>query len=189
MRFLQDAGVARRSLYQHFGGKDGLIAETLRTSADVDEQRYRDALESGGEDPQQRLLAVFRHVRQDNHLETFPRLPVCSSRSRAQPIHEHPAHAETRAYKERLRALFHERARSTRTSNTRPRRRPDPAANRRRPIRRRDTSRGPPSQGRTRTRRTHPGRQPKQTAQTTPRGARDLVDRPGLFGLERQHLL
>src|SRR3954462_7243815 len=56
---LNDAGVARRSLYQHFGGKDGLIAASLAASADQDEARYRAALASGGNDPRRRVLAVF----------------------------------------------------------------------------------------------------------------------------------
>ena len=102
---LEDAGVARRSLYQHFGGKDGLIAETLRTSADVDEQRYRDALESGGEDPRQRLLAVFDTL---DKTTTSKRFHGCryAAADLALPDPHHPAHAETRAYKERLHTLF-----------------------------------------------------------------------------------
>src|SRR6266498_856390 len=40
---LQQADVARRSLYQHFGGKDGLIAEVIRASAAEEEARYRAA--------------------------------------------------------------------------------------------------------------------------------------------------
>ena len=56
---LEHANVARRSLYQHFGGKDELIAATLRASAEADEHRYRAALDSGGEDSRKRLLAVF----------------------------------------------------------------------------------------------------------------------------------
>src|SRR5271170_118493 len=56
---LDDASVARRSLYQHFGGKDELIAQSLLVSARRDEERYRAALDSGGTDPRQRVLAVF----------------------------------------------------------------------------------------------------------------------------------
>jgi AcrR family transcriptional regulator len=37
---LKEADVARRSLYQHFGGKDGLITEALRTAAAEGEARY-----------------------------------------------------------------------------------------------------------------------------------------------------
>jgi AcrR family transcriptional regulator len=51
--------VARRSLYEHFGGKDGLIAEVLRRAAAEDEGRYRAVMAAAGDDPRQRLLAIF----------------------------------------------------------------------------------------------------------------------------------
>src|ERR1700722_3392171 len=56
---LEDASVARRSLYPHFCGKVGLTAESLRYSAAKDGARYRAALASGGDDPRDRVLAVF----------------------------------------------------------------------------------------------------------------------------------
>jgi AcrR family transcriptional regulator len=102
---LEDAGVARRSLYQHFGGKDRLIAETLRVSADADEQRYRDALDSGGQDPRQRLLAVFDTLDRTTSSKNFRGCRYAAADlSLTDP--NHPAHVETRAYKERLHALF-----------------------------------------------------------------------------------
>jgi len=102
---LEDAGVARRSLYQHFGGKDGLIVETLRSTADVDVQRYRDALDSGGKDPRQRLLAVFDVLDETTSSERFRGCRyTAADLTLLDPAH--PAHVETRAYKERLHALF-----------------------------------------------------------------------------------
>jgi AcrR family transcriptional regulator len=102
---LQDAGVARRSLYQHFGGKDGLIAQTLRSTADIDEQRYRAALDSGGEDPRRRLLAVFDALEQTTSSKRFRGCRYAAADlSLTDP--DHPAHLETRAYKQRLHALF-----------------------------------------------------------------------------------
>jgi AcrR family transcriptional regulator len=102
---LEDAGVARRSLYQHFGGKEGLIAETLRSTADDDVQRYRDALDSGGEDPRQRLLAVFDALEQTTSSKRFHGCRyTAADLTLTDP--DHPAHAETRAYKQRLHTLF-----------------------------------------------------------------------------------
>ncbi|MGA9875390.1 MAG: TetR/AcrR family transcriptional regulator [Solirubrobacteraceae bacterium] len=102
---LEDAGVARRSLYQHFGGKEGLIAETLCSTADVDVQRYCDALDSGGEDPRQRLLAVFDALEQTTSSKRFHGCRyTAADLSLTDP--DHPAHAETRAYKQRLHTLF-----------------------------------------------------------------------------------
>lgn len=102
---LEDASVARRSLYQHFGGKDGLIAESLRDSARKDEARYRAALASGGDDPRTRVLAVF------DELDTTTSAPgfrgcryVSAELALADP--DHPAHEVTRTYTERLHTLF-----------------------------------------------------------------------------------
>jgi AcrR family transcriptional regulator len=102
---IKDAEVARGSLYQHFGGKDALIAEALRETADVDVQRYRDALDSGGGDPRKRLLAVFDTLDKTTSSKRFRGCRYAAADlSLTDP--DHPAHVETRAYKERLHALF-----------------------------------------------------------------------------------
>lgn len=44
---LKVANVARRSLYEHFGGKDGLITEVLRLTAAEDEAAYQQTMPSG----------------------------------------------------------------------------------------------------------------------------------------------
>src|SRR5690242_13027671 len=56
---LKAANVARRSLYEHFGGKDGLVAEVLRLSTDEDVARYQQTMRAAGDDPRDRLLAIF----------------------------------------------------------------------------------------------------------------------------------
>ncbi len=48
---LKEANVARRSLYEHFGGKDGLVAAVLRRASDEDLAWYEDAL-AGATDPE-----------------------------------------------------------------------------------------------------------------------------------------
>lgn len=102
---LEDASVARRSLYQHFGGKDELIAATLRASAEVDVQRYRDALESGGQNPRARLLAVFDTLDTTTSSKDFRGCRYTAAEL-SLPDPEHPAHAEVRTYKQRLHDLF-----------------------------------------------------------------------------------
>jgi AcrR family transcriptional regulator len=102
---LSSADVARRSLYQHFGGKEGLIAEVLRTTAERDVQRYRDALDAGGNDPRARILSVFDAVYATVAKPTFRGCRYNSANvGIADP--DHPAHAETRSYKQHLRELF-----------------------------------------------------------------------------------
>ncbi len=103
---LEHANVARRSLYQHFGGKDELIAATLRASADADEQRYRAALDSGGEEPRERLLAVFDTLDKTTSSKDFRGCRYTAAEL-SLPNPKHPAHAEVRAYKQRLHDLFH----------------------------------------------------------------------------------
>jgi AcrR family transcriptional regulator len=102
---LEDASVARRSLYQHFGGKDELIAASLRESAQQDEERYRAALGSGGDDPRQRVLAVFDQLDKTTSTAGFRGCRYVSAELSLSD-QSHPAHQVTRAYTERLRALF-----------------------------------------------------------------------------------
>jgi AcrR family transcriptional regulator len=102
---LEHADVARRSLYQHFGGKDKLIAATLRASAAADEQRYRAALDSGGEAPRDRLLAVFDTLDKTTSSKNFRGCRYTAAEL-SLPDPNHPAHAEVRAYKQRLHDLF-----------------------------------------------------------------------------------
>ncbi|MGW0480558.1 TetR/AcrR family transcriptional regulator [Nonomuraea sp. NPDC003214] len=105
---LKRADVARRSLYQHFGGKDGLIAETLAT-AGLD-ARYRQVMDGAGDDPRDRVLAVFDAL---DEITTRPTFRGCryTAADLALTDRDHPAHAEVRAYKERLRGLFEDELR------------------------------------------------------------------------------
>jgi AcrR family transcriptional regulator len=102
---LEDASVARRSLYQHFGGKDGLIAESLRVAADADEARYRAALDRAGSDPRRRVLAVFAELDRTTSAPGFHGCRYVSAEL-ALTDPDHPAHDVTREYTARLHAIF-----------------------------------------------------------------------------------
>jgi AcrR family transcriptional regulator len=102
---LEDASVARRSLYQHFGGKDQLIAASLLDSAQRDEERYRTALESGGSNPRARVLAVIDQLDKTTSAPGFRGCRYISAEL-SLPDPDHPAHAVARNYTERLHALF-----------------------------------------------------------------------------------
>ena len=101
---LKEANVARRSLYEHFGGKDGLVAAVLRRAADEDLAWYEDAL-AGATEPRARLLGLFDRL---DELVSNADFRGCryfaTDLSFADP--QHPAHAETGAYRRRLRALL-----------------------------------------------------------------------------------
>jgi AcrR family transcriptional regulator len=102
---LTEADVARRSLYEHFGGKDGLIAEVLRRSASEDLGRYRTVMDAAGGDPSQRLLAIF------DDLEAVVRQPdfrgcryLAADLALSDP--GHPAHAITADYRRQVHRLL-----------------------------------------------------------------------------------
>ncbi len=101
---LTEANVARRSLYEHFGGKDGLIEAVLRRAAEEDLAWYEDAL-AGAEEPRARLLGLFDRL---DELASDPDFRGCryfaTDLSLADP--GHPAHAETDAFRKRLRAIL-----------------------------------------------------------------------------------
>ncbi|MFD2763593.1 TetR/AcrR family transcriptional regulator [Micromonospora eburnea] len=100
---LKQADVARRSLYQHFGGKDGLVAEVLRTSTVPG--RYQEAMRRGGDDPRERILAVFDELEMTTASPTFRGCRYTAAElTLTDPAH--PAHAEIRAYKDWLHQLF-----------------------------------------------------------------------------------
>ncbi|QXJ21358.1 TetR/AcrR family transcriptional regulator [Actinomadura graeca] len=105
---LKAANVARRSLYEHFGGKDELIVEVLRRSTAEDEARYLETMQAAGDNPRDRLLAVFDELAK---VIAEPDFRGCrylaADLALADP--EHPGHAVTRDYRQRVhRLLEHE---------------------------------------------------------------------------------
>lgn len=107
---LTAASVARRSLYEHFGGKDGLVAEVLRRSAAEDEDRYRQVMQAAGDDPRNRLLAIF------DELGTVIGEPdfrgcryLAADLALADP--GHPAHAITREYRDHVEQILEDELR------------------------------------------------------------------------------
>jgi len=102
---LKEADVARRSLYQHFGGKDGLLVEVIRVTSAEDEQAYRAALEAGGSDPRKRILSAFDAVCEAVSTPGFRGCRyIAADLALTDP--DHPVHAETRAHREWLHGMF-----------------------------------------------------------------------------------
>jgi len=101
---LKEAKVARRSLYEHFGGKDGLVTEVLRRASDEDVAWYEEALAAATE-PRARLLGLFDRLDELVSREDFRGCRYfATDLAFADP--RHPAHAETKAYRRRIRALL-----------------------------------------------------------------------------------
>jgi len=101
---LKEADVARRSLYEHFGGKDGLIAAVLQRAADDDLAWYDEAL-SGSADPRERLLGLFDRL---GELTADADFRGCRYFATDLAFSDpgHVAHAQTEAFRRRLRALL-----------------------------------------------------------------------------------
>jgi AcrR family transcriptional regulator len=101
---LKEANVARRSLYEHFGGKDGLVEAVLRRAAE-DDLAWYDAALAGATEPRARLLGLFDRL---DELVSNPDFRGCryfaTDLAFADP--SHPAHAETEAFRRRLRELL-----------------------------------------------------------------------------------
>ncbi|GAA2275464.1 TetR/AcrR family transcriptional regulator [Nonomuraea roseoviolacea subsp. roseoviolacea] len=107
---LKAANVARRSLYEHFGGKDGLIVEVLRLTTAEDEEWYRRTMRAAGDDPRARLLAVFDGLAEAIDAPDFRGCRyLAADLAVADP--DHPCHAVTREYRERVHRLLEEELR------------------------------------------------------------------------------
>jgi len=102
---LKEARVARRSLYEHFGGKDGLLLEVIRQAAIEDEEWMRATLDAGGRDPRTRILRIFDAL---DRVVTQPTFRGCrylgADLGLANP--GHPVHQETSAYRRHVRAMI-----------------------------------------------------------------------------------
>ena len=99
---LKEANVARRSLYEHFGGKDGLVAAVLHRAAEEDLAWY-DAALAGADEPRERLLGLFDRLDELVANDDFRGCRYFAS-DVALEDPGHPAHAETKAFRRGLRA-------------------------------------------------------------------------------------
>jgi AcrR family transcriptional regulator len=99
------AQVSKRTLYQHFAGKDDLIAEHLRR---FDPEILPGVFDCTDLTPRERLLAAFDI-----------RSPLCPFIAAAVEIHDpdHPARAYARNYKQAVAVRFTETAREAGATN------------------------------------------------------------------------
>lgn len=99
------AQVSKRTFYQHFTGKDELIAEHLRR---FDPDILPEVFDRTDLTPRERLLAAF-----DIHA------PLCPFIAAAVEIHDpgHPARTQARDYKKAFAARFTETAREAGATN------------------------------------------------------------------------
>ena len=105
------AGVSKRTLYQRFGSKDGLVAAAYE-SLDLPVYRmFTAAIEQEVDDPREQLNAFFAQLEPILGSPEFRGCPFTNAASEL-PDPAHPAHAVVRRHKERLRRWLRERAKA-----------------------------------------------------------------------------
>lgn len=102
---LREADVARRSLYEHFGGKDGLLVEVLRRSTQADLEHYRATMDAAGDEPADRLLAVFDSLDSVTAAEDFRGCRYLAA-DLALPQVDHPVHQVAADYRAEVHELL-----------------------------------------------------------------------------------
>jgi AcrR family transcriptional regulator len=102
------ACVSKRTLYQHFGSKDQLVAESLDTFGPAILEQYI-AQTDPGAPPRDTITAVFNRVWAWSQSEQFRGCAFVNTAAElADP--QHPARAVARHYKLRLRQFFVDQA-------------------------------------------------------------------------------
>jgi AcrR family transcriptional regulator len=107
----RSAGVSKRTLYQRFGSKDGLVTAAYE-SLDLPVYRmFTAAIEREVDDPREQLYAFFAQLGPILGSPDFRGCPFTNAASEL-PDPAHPAHAVVRRHKERLRRWLRERAKA-----------------------------------------------------------------------------
>lgn len=104
---VEEAGVAKASLYAHFAGKDDLIRAVLEAADERDLARYRAAMEAAGPEPADRVAALFTGLDALSAAEGFRGCAFVNA-GLALPDPDHPARDVVRRHKARLRDLLAE---------------------------------------------------------------------------------
>jgi len=105
------AGVSKRTLYQRFGSKQGVVVAAY-DSLDLPVYRmFTASIEAEHHDPRAQLDAFFAQLEPILAAPEFRGCPFTNAASEL-PDPDHPAHAIVRRHKERLRRWLRDRARA-----------------------------------------------------------------------------
>lgn len=107
----RSAGVSKRTLYERFGSKDGLVVAAYE-SLDLPVYRmFTESIERDFDDPRDQLEAFFAQLEPILGSPEFRGCPFTNAASEL-PDPTHPAHAVVRRHKERIRRWLRERAKA-----------------------------------------------------------------------------
>jgi AcrR family transcriptional regulator len=110
------AGISKRTLYERFGSKEGLIVAAYE-SFDLPVYRmFTAAIEAELDDPRAQLEAFFAQLEPIVQSPDFRGCPFTNAASEL-PDPSHPAHAVVQRHKERIRRWLRDRARVAGAAN------------------------------------------------------------------------
>ena len=110
------AGISKRTLYQRFGSKDGLIAAAYESLDLPVYEMFTRPAESATDDPAGQIDALFAALEHAVRMPEFRGCPFSNAAAElADP--DHPAHAVVRRHKERLRKWMRVRLRNAGAEN------------------------------------------------------------------------
>ncbi len=105
------AGISKRTLYQRFGSKDGLIVAAYEALDLPVFQMFTKGVEARSDDPRTQLEAFFAQLEPLVRSPQFRGCPFTNASAElADP--EHPAHKVVRRHKERIRRWLQNRAKA-----------------------------------------------------------------------------
>jgi AcrR family transcriptional regulator len=110
------AGISKRTLYQRFGSKDGLITAAYEALDRPVFEMFTAAAEARSDDPQEQLDAFFAQLESLVRVPEFRGCPFTNAASElADP--GHPAHEVVRRHKDRIRRWLLGRAKAAGAAN------------------------------------------------------------------------
>lgn len=102
---VEDAGVARMTLYKNFGSKEDLIVATLRREDKVFRQWLVSSIEARSNRPKDRILGLFHALRERFASEGYYGCAFIRA-SIEYPSPSHPVHRAAREHKEMIRSYL-----------------------------------------------------------------------------------